>query len=99
MTNVVEFAPEIYQGKFLFFAECMALGKFQKLSNLQLWYSPHIVDVCDSWIGKIAKILKYVFKFEVIWIRVPLLLLLFLTHQNNSKVNMEEKVYKYSQEN
>ena len=49
--------------------------------------------MCDSWIGKIAKILKYVFKFEVIWIRVPLLLLLFLTHQNNSKVNMEEKVY------
>lgn len=55
--------------------------------------------MCDSWTGKIAKILKYVFKFEVIWIRVPLLLLLFLTHQNNSKVNMEEKVYKYSQEN
>lgn len=55
--------------------------------------------MCDSWTGKIAKILKYVFKFEVIWIRVPLLLLLFLTHQNNPKVNMEEKVYKYSQEN
>lgn len=99
MTHVVEFAPEIYQGQFLSFADCVALGKFQKLSNLQLSNSHHIVDVCDSWTGEIATILKYVFKFQVIWIRVPLLLLLFLTHQNNSKVNMEEKVYKYSQEN
>lgn len=61
----LEFALYI-KGQFLSFADCMALGKFQKLSNLQLSDSPHIVDMCDSWAGKIAKLLKYVFKFQVI---------------------------------